>query len=78
LKCDLAEALDLNINLPTDSKGSAPLLHLAALAILGRVDRLKSYRTSFETGDRLGFVPYITKDFIDRAVVLAEEYAASR
>ena len=53
-----------------------PMRHLAALALAGDVAKLKSYQASFEAGDRLGFVPYITKDYIDRAVALAEKYAA--
>jgi hypothetical protein len=58
--------------LPTDAPGARPVWHLGALAVLGDVDRLKSYQASFETGDRLGFVNYVTKDYIDRAVALAE------
>ncbi len=58
--------------LPTDAPGARPVWHLAALAVMGHIDRLKSYQASFEAGDRLGFVPYITKDYIDRAVSLAE------
>ena len=78
-----AEAQDLEAGLlahasrPTDAPGNRPLLHLAALAVTGDVARLKSYRASFEAGDRLGFVPYITGDYIDRAVALAEQYASN-
>ncbi|MBB2885588.1 MULTISPECIES: hypothetical protein [Pseudomonas] len=59
-------------NLPTDAKGAMPLRHLAALAIAGDVERLEGYKKSFEMGDRLGFVPYITADMIDRAVLKAK------
>ena len=60
--------------LPTDSKGAMPLRHLAALAIAGDVERLEGYKHSFEKGDRLGFVPYITVDMIDRAILIAQKY----
>lgn len=73
---DLDEALRKHAALPTDAPGTGPILHLASLAILGEVEKLKSYQASFEAGDRLGFVPYITKDYIDRAVALAQELAA--
>lgn len=59
-------------NLPTDTKGAMPLRHLAALAIAGDVERLEGYKKSFEMGDRLGFVPYITGGMIDRAVLKAK------
>jgi hypothetical protein len=58
-------------NLPTHGKGVLPLRHLAALAIAGDVERLVGYQKSFEMGDRLGFVPYITGGMIDRAVLKA-------
>lgn len=73
---DITSALKNLRKLPTDSPGSLPQQHLAALAIVGDIEKLKSYQSSFEAGDRLGFVPYITKDYIDRAVILAEKYAA--
>lgn len=60
-------------NLPTDSKGAMPLRHLAALAIAGDVERLDGYKKSFEVGDRLGFVPYITDAMIDRALLKANK-----
>ena len=49
-----------------------------ALALLGDIAKLKSYQASFEGGDRLGFVPYVTKGYIDRAVSLAEELENNR
>jgi hypothetical protein len=73
---DLDKALRDHAALPTDAPGTGPILHLASLAILGEVEKLKSYQASFEAGDRLGFVPYVTKDYIDRAVAVAEELAA--
>ncbi len=59
--------------LPTDAPGSMPVMHLASLALLGEVEKLRSYQASFEAGDRLEFANYVTKDYIDRAVALAEE-----
>ncbi len=70
---DLDKALKDLAALPTDAPGTGPVHHLAALALMGEVAKLKAYQASFEAGDRLGFVPYVTKDYIDRAVVLAEE-----
>ena len=74
---DLEAGLLAHASLPTDAPGTGPVLHLSALAVTGDVARLKSYRASFEAGDRLGFVPYITGDYIDRAVALAEQYASN-
>jgi len=69
---DLNNAIQDHAALPTDAPGARPVWHLASLAILGEVERLKFYQASFETGDRLGFVNYVTKEYIDRAVALAE------
>jgi hypothetical protein len=69
---DLAKALLDHAALPTNAPGAKPIWHLAALAVLGDVAKLKCYQASFAGGDRLGFVPYVTKDYIDRAVALAE------
>ena len=73
---DLDKALRDHAALPTNAPGARPIWHLAALALLGDVAKLKSYQASFEAGDRLGFVNYITKDYVDRAVSLAEELSA--
>lgn len=73
---DLDKALHEYAALPTDAPGARPIWHLAALALLGDVAKLKSYQASFAEGDRLGFVNYVTKDYIDRAVSLAKEQAA--
>lgn len=61
-------------NLPTNAKGAMPLRHLAALALAGDVARLVYYRKSFEQGGRLGFVPYITSEMLDRAIEVAKQY----
>jgi hypothetical protein len=73
---DLERALAEYAALPTSAPGSGPVKHLAALVLRGDIAKLKSYQASFEAGDRLGFVPYITKDYIDRAVAAAEEMAS--
>lgn len=62
-------------NLPKDAKGAMPLRHLAALAIAGDVGRLEGYKKSFDEGDRLGFVPYITVDMVDRAILIARKHS---
>jgi|GEM_PF-735599 len=74
---DLHQALLNYAALPTTSPGTEPVLHLSALALLGDIEKIKSYQKSFEAGDRLGFVPYITKDYIDRAVAIAEQHIAA-
>jgi hypothetical protein len=63
------QGLRLYENLPTDSKGRMPLCHLASLAILGNVEKLAYYLNSFKKGDKLGFVPYITEEMIERALL---------
>jgi hypothetical protein len=73
---DLDKALRDHAALPTNAPGARPIWHLAALALLGDVSKLKSYQSSFAAGDRLGFVNYVTKDYIDRAVALAQETAS--
>lgn len=73
---DLDKALRDHAALPTNAPGARPIWHLAALALLGDVTKLKSYQASFAAGDRLGFVNYVNKDYIDRSVALAEELAA--
>lgn len=73
---DLDKALRDHAALPTNAPGARPIWHLAALALFGDEAKLKSYQTSFAAGDRLGFVNYVTKDYIDRAVTLAEQNKA--
>lgn len=74
---DIQAGLAAYRSLPTDAKGARPLRHLAALALAGDVDRLQSYKRSFDQGDRLGFVPYITTEMIERAISIAQESAGS-
>ncbi|KAF2406605.1 hypothetical protein SAMN04490179_4441 [Pseudomonas antarctica] len=69
---NIDEGLKIYRELPTDVKGAMPLQHLAALAIAGDSGGLDEYKKSFEKGDRLGFVPYITSDMIGRALMIAQ------
>ncbi|MDR6634244.1 hypothetical protein J2X72_003054 [Phyllobacterium sp. 1468] len=73
---DIKAALRKLRELPTDAKGAFPRRHLGALALAGDVGRLKFYQQAFERGDRLGFVPYVSKDMIDRAVEIAKAATA--
>ncbi|WLG99893.1 hypothetical protein PSH84_03315 [Pseudomonas beijingensis] len=70
---NIDEGLTVYRKLPTEAKGAMPIRHLAALAIAGDIGRLEEYKKSFEKGDRLGFVPYITFDMIERALMIAKE-----
>ena len=68
---NLEKALQDYATLPTNSPGSMPILHLDALALLGDMATLNLYQKSFAAGERLGFVNYITKEHLDRAVRFA-------
>lgn len=70
---NIDEGLRVYRALPTDVKGAMPIRHLAALAMAGDTGRLDDYKKSFEKGDRLGFVPYVTSDMIDRALMVAQK-----
>ena len=70
---NIEEGLTVYRALPTDAKGAMPIRHLAALAMAGDTGRLDEYKKSFEKGDRLGFVPYVTSDMIDRALMVAQK-----
>ena len=65
---DLDGALSRLIQMPTTSPGARPIWHLAALAVSGHAATLESYLSAFEAGDRLGFMPYITKGHVERAL----------
>ena len=71
---DLKNAIVEHSQRPTNSAGATPLWHLASLSLLGEIDKLKFYKKSFQSGNRLGFVNYITEDYIDRAINLAKKY----
>lgn len=72
---DLAVGLSHYRSLPTDAKGAMPLRHLAALAIEHAVGQLENYKRSFEEGNRLGFVPYITLEMIKRSLLIARGHS---
>lgn len=74
---DLKSALQEYAELPTSAPGARPVWHLAALAVLGDIERLRFYQKCFEAGDNCGFVPFITKDYIDRALSLAQRFSSS-
>jgi len=69
---NLEVELALKRNLPTQSAGTLPLHHLAALALNKEQSILASYKDAFEVDDRLGFVPYIKKEHILRALEVAK------
>lgn len=70
---DIEGGLAAYRDLPTSAPGARPLWHLGALALAGDVERLQGYQDSFRRGDRLGFVPYIKEDMIDRALEIAKD-----
>jgi hypothetical protein len=70
---NIDEGLRVYRALPTDVKGAMPIRHLAALAMAGDTGRLDEYKKSFEMGDRMGFVPYVTSEMIDRALMVAQK-----
>lgn len=72
MSVDIDQRYEELCNLDPSTPGAAGVWHLAGLALLGHVAKLKSYQASFEAGDRLGFVNYVTKDYIDRAVAVAQ------
>lgn len=67
---EIDKALQYYAEAPTTWPGIAPIYHLAALVIQENKERLKHYQQSFLEGNRLGFVPYITDEVINRAVQL--------
>ncbi|RUO31308.1 hypothetical protein CWE14_11660 [Aliidiomarina soli] len=69
LSQNIIEALENYRNMPTNAKGARPLRHLASLSVFDDVYSLQRYKDSFEKGDRLDFVPYITVDMISRALM---------
>lgn len=69
---DINSEINRHAQSPTDSKGTMPVRHLAALALLGDTEKLEMYRASFESGNHLGFVPYISIEMIERALEIAK------
>jgi hypothetical protein len=65
---DLTAALNEIANLPLSSPGNAPLRLLAAKACKGEYFDLCELRDKMKSGNRQGFVPYITTEHLERAV----------
>lgn len=55
--------------------GQLQIFHLAALAITGNFNTLMDYQSIFIKGQRLNFVPMITRPVIERALDIALENA---
>lgn len=70
---DLSKGINDYVKLPTDSKGIWPLMHLAALAFTKDKEKLLTYLSNFKIGNNMKFVPYITQDYIERAIQMAEK-----
>lgn len=68
---DIEAAIDSHRVIPKYNFGSAPLNHLAALAVCGDVETLDYYWSCFENGISTTFPPYITLDYIKRASTFA-------
>ena len=75
---DLNKALIEHAVISTNSAGASPIWHLAALALIRELGRLSSYLESFDAGDRLGFVNYVSRDHVDRALQFAESRTGSK
>lgn len=60
---------------PPPETGQAQLYHLAALAYLGDFNTLMEYQSVFSKGKRMGFVPMIKAEMIERALDIALERA---
>lgn len=69
---DIVSVLESFREIPTNAVGDQSLKHLTALALLGDSITLDRYKRSFASGDRLGFIPLVTADFIDRALIISE------
>lgn len=64
---NIEEGLKKYRELKTSSPGIYPLFHIASLSLVKDKSKLEYYKKCFEKGDRLGFVPYITQAYIDKA-----------
>ncbi|TRD14767.1 DUF6990 domain-containing protein [Palleronia caenipelagi] len=76
MSVDIDQRYEELCSLDPATPGAAGVWHLAALALNQHTNKLLTYQKHFETGDRCGFVNFITKDYIDRAVILAEQNEA--
>ena len=69
---DIDRAIEALLDKDANPSGDMPARHLAALAATGAVEVLEHYSQSFASGDRLGFVPYVTADHIESALAFAQ------
>lgn len=65
---DLDCLLDDVLKLPTSAPGHAPLRLLAAMVCKGSFFELIEMRDKMKAGDRMGFVPYIQLEHLERAL----------
>lgn len=75
-KADLDAGIAALLDKDANGLGIMPTYHLAALAATGGADVLQGYADAFAAGDRLGFVPYITADFVTAALDFAKRLRA--
>lgn len=75
-KADLDSGITALLDKDANSRGILPTYHLAALAATGGVEVLQRYADAFAAGDRLGFVPYITADYVTTALEFAKQRRA--
>lgn len=75
-RVDCDAALEALLDKEANGLGDMPARHLAALAATGGVEVLQRYADAFAAGDRLGFVPYITADYVTTALEFAKKRRA--
>lgn len=73
---DCDAAMEVLLDKEANGLGDMPARHLAALAATGGVEVLQGYADAFAAGDRLGFVPYITADYVTAALAFAKQRRA--
>jgi hypothetical protein len=76
-KADLDPGITALLDKDANSRGILPTYHLAALAATGGVEVLQGYADAFAAGDRAGFVPYITADYVIGALEFAKQRQAN-
>lgn len=72
MSVDISQRYEALCDLDPSTPGAAGVWHLAALALKKCTGKLTSYQVRFEAGDDCGFIPFITKTYIDRALELAQ------
>lgn len=76
-RADCDAAMDALLDKEANGLGDMPARHLAALAANGAVEVLQCYADAFASGDRLGFVPYITAEYVAAALDFATQRRAN-